>query len=424
MSNPFEDKVYFTGNTSLKGDVDGHVSNESSVPDTQSIHSGMNLKNMNNNRTNNQIGSGSAYQKIGNQRIVLPHGESDVDLDDDFDADLELMDHFKMVRRRRNIIALAVVLFTSLVIMIAVSVVKNEKKRTPKTIVATEELLFEKCNTTSLASKEGFHECKEACHSVECCAVPADMPGTCHNTKRDICKEYFRSCRLFYDNWGDESDDKGKEILEEDDDFSGYDKSNAVEVPPAPSKLLDICSNSAISSIAGFQKCNEICMQAECCSANEYSENCLSANPNTCPTYAPCSILGTLFTNDGDSSPDSVDEQCSRENMAQPKGIQQCHQACAPAMCCFAGKDGLGGHKCDPNSLYCKKYSICEQLKYKTDDPSACLADEIQMVVSKDNCSNECADKMCCFEKDLSKNCYTKQPMVCGQYAACAAFSE
>lgn len=204
--------------------------------------------------------------------------------------------------------------------------------------------------------------------------------------------------------------------------------------PPNVNMLRHICSPELI---AISSSCVQTCSQATCCNYPTWMEDdsCLAEYAIECWTYhAYCYRLDPDVILEQTSLPEIVVETNATNitsaqacaNLNTSAGIQACHDACAPARCCFDSSDGSCAQN---NAEECRRYAPClglVALEYVEEPTIPALVNASCVDAANETnggmarCQEACAQAVCCFEQD---NCpvLTDRNDFCGQYEACSA---
>lgn len=147
----------------------------------------------------------------------------------------------------------------------------------------------------------------------------------------------------------------------------------AASLVPPPKGIERLCESRFISTLSGYQICEELCQDAFCCSLDsEQNESCLEENPNICAQYQPCFPIFEKSLSDEAPNPNdlsNLEDICSPENIMTESGEAKCLDACAPASCCFEEITESSNCLNEEMRLWCEEFSYCDVIfrkEYKT----------------------------------------------------------
>ena len=255
------------------------------------------------------------------------------------------------------------------------------------------------CAKAVISDDDNYGTCKNLCQQRDCCFHWGKE--NCYEEKEDWCDD-FRFCYNL--DWADEQENK---------DSQG-DLLLVVE---------EACSKLNILTVAGGERCNEMCEDRECCYDPDLTKNCWQSKPDFCEGYEACANLNI-------KDEDVVKEFCSQQKISTGLGYAVCEVLCTTRPCCFAeGKDNCA--KQFPK--WCDSMEICNQSL----DMSAIMksydrntdANIVQKACSKDQLSSEgkagvkdckelCSERGCCFLPGRD-NCSSKYKDWCDEFSAC-----
>ena len=103
-------------------------------------------------------------------------------------------------------------------------------------------------------------------------------------------------------------------------------------VPPAPTKIEEICSDANIATQSGFLECQATCNPGLCClplvtpAGVESPERkpCWSTHEDVCKYYSPCQSLAGLDEGHHGSPVDLVNLKCTSHNLKFLEGKEDC----------------------------------------------------------------------------------------------------
>lgn len=228
------------------------------------------------------------------------------------------------------------------------------------------------------------------------------------------------------DKWDEIIANKQNQTCTFNNELSGcmrYAKCQAItnKFDPAPASLNDICTIDMIKKDP--ISCQSICEVASCCYSYG-SSNCIASNFDMCIDYAPCQNLRSLEYDDSSSilpiAPRTLDHDCFYEQLP-------CLDNCKIAECC-SNSNSLCYRN---NFITCLTYSPCNNItnthihvpkQFNNIAPvpneliEVCNIDKtliIQTDTSIHPCTDLCNIVSCCWNSDVTNNCFMLDPLGC-----------
>lgn len=266
------------------------------------------------------------------------------------------------------------------------------------TIPIAPQFLDTACSVTSLNTLPGYEMCLGACTEAECC-----WKGKAECLGQKGCDGYHHCVSLL---------DHGKTDAPETTESS---------LPEAPEYLAAACSTGSLDTSAGFQMCQDACMEAECCwrvasckeqpECSGYANSCanLAARLEAGQTSGGSSQIGSSFLPD---APHDLDDECDPSNILDQDGYDKCSQACSKAECCWKA----GASDSCVEEAQCRPWAPCVVLN-GAQSPEAAATQDYSMEQVFDACLNHdnnvgggsshktlcqivCESGSCCFDDD------------------------
>ena len=245
----------------------------------------------------------------------------------------------------------------------------TDEKSTQKLFLLAKQI-DEKCSEVSLSSASGRSECQNMCKDKLCCFEDGDYG--CADDPSQSCLAYA-GC----DTLVDTPLSFVNKLIEPPpkQESKPGDSEQAISVDEFVDQLDKTCSEEALETLEGIQKCHNKCQTHLCCFTSDSAlvgNDCSKVHPVACDAYKPCQRLVKPTTKpkddvtDHNSSEKSVASICERPDNEQPEvvdeWIKDCHAICAPRLCCFSDpsldsncRDTVGDEECDD-------YSPCQVL--------------------------------------------------------------
>lgn len=256
------------------------------------------------------------------------------------------------------------------------------------------------CSKSSLNTLPGYEMCLGACTEAECCWKGK---ATCLG---DHGCDGYHHCTTLLDHHS--SDAPAAE--------------NAI--PDAPEYLAAACSSGSLDTSAGFQMCQDACMQAECCwkvtscnrraDCSSYASNCANLvarlDQGASNTEANGNIPAIPL------APQDLNQWCDPTKVLGQEGYDRCASSCLKAGCCW--RTGVTDSCIVEED--CKAWSPCTVMNGAQDPEDvagsltysleqvfdACLNHDNNVVSGtgqKSLCQIVCESGTCCF--DETKGC-------------------
>lgn len=255
------------------------------------------------------------------------------------------------------------------------------------------------CSKSSLNTLPGYEMCLGACTEAECCWKDQASCLGDHG-----CDGYHHCVALLdHDSTDPPAEDNS--------------------IPQAPQYLAAACSVGSLETTAGFQMCQDACMQAECCwevtSCSERPE-CSSYSSNCANLVAKMDQQTNGGSNpDGNApflseAPHDLDQQCNPAKVMEKEGYDKCAASCEKSKCCWKA----GAPDSCVSNADCRGWAGCVVLN-SAQDPAAVATQDYSLEQIFDACLNHdnniggsghqslcqvvCETGNCCF--DDTKNC-------------------
>lgn len=253
-----------------------------------------------------------------------------------------------------------------------------------------------KCNTASLMSSEGMHECQDFCEPSLCCFAPKGEQFTAGSTTFEGCAEASNAA------WCSQYTSCGTLLqLQNDDGFRSHED--------ATSAVAEACQDSQSPS------CDSICKAAECCFVDEdFCDNAGIGNVE-CDHYAACYEL--YDSRAGSTAeqvlvprpPPDLETKCSNTSISSsPEARQMCADACSVAKCCVTDIETckvVNPSMCGSYEVQCATIWNEEYQETTIPDPPADLETRCAGATIVDEkweqCDDACRPARCCDE-DIS----------------------
>lgn len=235
------------------------------------------------------------------------------------------------------------------------------------------------------------NDCKEACDDVKCCFDDVD---TCQDTQFLTCMDYA-PCQVL--NPKATITPASSELIEKcldpeqradcedecekasccwdmtDSNCLETDMISCMTYAPCGSLLIPVpntvverpndsfgqdCSIDSVVTSDGYDKCEEHCGEASCCTA-EGAENCFSTDPVGCLQHLQCGLLalaGGSVTPLTETEQETLKETCDLQEILNGGDTKDCQDACEDAKCCVSQDENC---LADGNVLGCATYLPC-----------------------------------------------------------------
>ena len=233
----------------------------------------------------------------------------------------------------------------------------------------------------------------------------------------------------------------------------GWGGGGSIHIAPPPPDLPQTCSPLAVSTDGGWEECERLCAEAECCLVPEgHWFSCDMGNEVDCKAYeSACATLEHVENLKKDlgggsernplpasvpavkvfPAPLDLNVICDPESLSTIDGFAACSDACLPASCCFDPSNTSLCVVSNPDA--CDRYGACSILDGSPSHPSSlpsqskakCNTQALKSADSVRNCRQFCAPAMCCFTslgmgETEEEDCLTETSEAwCGQYATC-----
>ena len=173
----------------------------------------------------------------------------------------------------------------------------------------------------------GRRNCQSYCDNAKCCALPENDKDSCWKEHIDDCAEYRSACMALelHSAVANSGGSMAGDVGTNEETSSGIGSlASAVELPPPPANLMDMCSVSSLSTPEGFSKCSDICRPSRCCNPNEYECTLKDdASKIHCSVYeSPCKSVvetwrgsghGDSLMGEGNLIANQVMEKCNAD---------------------------------------------------------------------------------------------------------------
>jgi len=274
------------------------------------------------------------------------------------------------------------------------------------------------CSRENILNTEGEMECEQACDVGLCCVGMGNQVDCAllpPMQKAPICMAYKRHCATV---WPSEVYTNEKDLV--------------------PRPLEQWCS--VIDSEKKSRVCADVCDHVKCCWEDGPS-NCRSFNGANCDSYSFCLDYKEALEEDSsaDLAPPIIPEKdiadhCSLLSTVDPEVLQDCKSMCAAGGCCLyppsheSASDGVNDCFLEYGDI-CSLYQPCLDLPYdgwsthvisKSPLEYVCeSSDGLSFDEGRQICLDACSAGSCCYDDDLSKNCFADNEQNCWLYESC-----
>lgn len=296
----------------------------------------------------------------------------------------------------------------------------HDATRTPPTMNNASPTLETHCTPHLLESNRGI--CLDLCSQFECCFRQQNSCYAVNQSECDeksMCKELFLEAEETmkggtYSGLGATTTTTSSTTTSSaatNTNLSFESKMNDFKA-----NLETVCSENALMTLDGIQKCHNKCQAHLCCFNDEligpeHIDSCEDIHLNACDAYAPCKRLVTSHDFDDDDYAREVDESCQLP--LDPKHVDQdwvmrCHSVCAARLCCLADANIGSNCRSQIGDEECDAYAPCEVLINPASgleelDPQAIKEYKFQLNIQEHNGG---IDEVCNEEVDNDENKY------------------
>jgi hypothetical protein len=278
------------------------------------------------------------------------------------------------------------------------------------------------CGVDQLQTVAGYETCEDICARATCCHE--GMQLSCATDP--LCMEYQGPCSIL---------ETAVKPSTAETPVAANQGVSSNRMHPPPSYISEQCTEENIAASAeGRQRCSDICVEALCCNypSNLPELSCLAGNEDVCAEYfSYCSLLDGASSGDDAESPMKPPSEWTNEysvtdiytacaDLSTPDGIQQCHDVCSEARCCYStGTDScIDDERCDDFDM-CFNYKA---LSYIHEDIPTLIANncaDLESLEGLELCEASCEQAVCCFAEGDALDCEGLDLTFCSQYAAC-----
>lgn len=312
----------------------------------------------------------------------------------------------------------------------------------------------------NICSQADLSACHSACQAAECCY--SDEVESCQATHLLKCLDYapcqvlredttlrpsntnelFEYCSLSVDGttpskecevacrkasccWNDDDSCLQSDFLS----CLTYSPCQELKLRP-PHLVVDkprrnieqVCSvDSLLDSRDGYERCQEDCERASCCSSEKVPPyNCFQNDPFGCLFYEKCERL-SLAGGSVPRAPSNINEICKDVRSLDASQLQTCIATCKPSACCGAENDNCYN---DGNVLACDEYQVCKpiyglfeasSLSAPPDNLRLCTPENVATASGYQFCEKICEPAECCNSMG-EDNCLLDNIVACGEW--------